>query len=90
MKVLICGAGAVGARAARHLIAEGDTDAVLIADTDRQRRSAVATSLGSRASADKAPNPLSDRFQVTVGTFFITTHPTIQLDGESGAGDRVN
>jgi saccharopine dehydrogenase-like NADP-dependent oxidoreductase len=51
VKVLICGAGAVGARAARHLIAEGDTDAVLIADTDRKRRSAVATSLGSRASA---------------------------------------
>src|ERR671911_360217 len=51
MRVLVCGAGAVGARAARHLIAEGDAEAVLVADTDRKRRSAVVASLGSRAAA---------------------------------------
>src|ERR687898_502527 len=43
--------GAVGARAARHLIAEGDAEAVLVADTDRKRRSAVVASLGARAAA---------------------------------------
>jgi saccharopine dehydrogenase-like NADP-dependent oxidoreductase len=51
MRVLVWGAGAVGARAARHLMAEGDTDEVLIADADRKRRTAVATSLGPRAEA---------------------------------------
>ena len=51
---------------------------------------AAALLLGSSAWAENAPNPLSDRFQVTIGAFFITTHPTIRLDGESGAGDRVN
>jgi Oxidoreductase family, NAD-binding Rossmann fold len=51
MRVLVCGAGAWGARAARHLIAEGDAEAVLVADTDRKRRSAVVASLGNRAAA---------------------------------------
>jgi saccharopine dehydrogenase-like NADP-dependent oxidoreductase len=51
VRVLVCGAGAVGARAARYLIAEGDTEAVLVADPDRKRRSSVVDSLGPRAEA---------------------------------------
>jgi saccharopine dehydrogenase-like NADP-dependent oxidoreductase len=49
VRVLICGAGAVGARAARHLIAEGDTERVLVHDSDRKRQAAVVASLGERA-----------------------------------------
>ena len=51
MRILVCGAGAVGARAARHLVADADTEAVLIDDTDAKRRTAVVQSLGAKASA---------------------------------------
>jgi hypothetical protein len=51
---------------------------------------AAALLLGSPARADKAPNPLTDRFQVTLGTFSITSRPTVQLNGEAGTGDRVD
>ena len=40
--------------------------------------------------ADKAPNPLTDPFQVTLGSFFVTTEPIIQLNGESRSGDRLD
>lgn len=57
MRVLVCGAGAVGARAARHLVADAETEKVLIDDSDPRRRAAVATSLGSRAEAVETPDP---------------------------------
>lgn len=56
-RILLCGAGAVGARAARHLIADDDVEAVLVADTDRKRRAAVVASLGPRAAAVDEPDP---------------------------------
>jgi hypothetical protein len=46
--------------------------------------------LGSSSWADEAPNPLTDRFQVTLGTFFVTNEPTVQLDGDTEEGDRVD
>jgi saccharopine dehydrogenase-like NADP-dependent oxidoreductase len=58
MHVLVCGAGAVGARAARYLVADGDTEAVLVHDTDRKRQAAVVRSLGERAQAVDEPDPL--------------------------------
>ncbi len=57
MRVLVCGAGAVGARAARHLVADAGTDAVLVHDTDRKRQAAVVASLGDRAQAVDEPDP---------------------------------
>lgn len=57
MRVLVCGAGAVGARAARHLVADADTDHVLVHDTDRKRQGAVVASLGDRAQAVDEPDP---------------------------------
>ena len=57
MRVLVCGAGAVGARAARHLVADADVEAVLVDERDPQRRAAVVASLGSRATGVDAPDP---------------------------------
>jgi hypothetical protein len=52
---------------------------------------AVALLLGSPAAfADEAPNLLTDSFQVALGTFIITSEPTVQLKGETGSGDRVD
>ena len=47
MRVLVCGAGAVGARAARHLLADEAVDTVLVADANRKRRTAVVAALGA-------------------------------------------
>jgi saccharopine dehydrogenase-like NADP-dependent oxidoreductase len=49
VRALVCGLGAVGARAARYLISSDDVDTLAVTDTDRKRRAAVAGSLGSRA-----------------------------------------
>lgn len=42
------------------------------------------------AFADESPNLLTDSFQVALGTFVITSEPTIQLKGDTGSGDRVD
>lgn len=61
MRVLISGAGAVGARAARHLVADAAVEAVLIDEPDRKRQAAVVRSLGDRAEAvDDADPTLAD------------------------------
>ena len=57
MRVLVSGVGAVGARAARNLVSEGDTELVLVHDTDRRRQAAVVASLGERAKAVDQPDP---------------------------------
>jgi hypothetical protein len=47
--------------------------------------------LGSPAAfADEAPNLLTDSFQIGLGTFIVTSEPTIQLNGETGRGDSVD
>jgi hypothetical protein len=51
---------------------------------------AAALLPGSPARADRIPNPLNDRFQVTLGTFFLTSEPIVQLNGETEPGDRVH
>jgi hypothetical protein len=40
--------------------------------------------------ADDAPNLLTDSFQVALGTFAISSEPTIQLKGDTSGGDKVN
>lgn len=35
------------------------------------------------------PRPLSDPFQLTLGSFFISTRPTVRLDSAAEDGDRV-
>jgi saccharopine dehydrogenase-like NADP-dependent oxidoreductase len=52
---LVCGAGAVGARAARHLMADESFDSILVADANRKRGAAVAAALGPRAVAVDEP-----------------------------------
>jgi saccharopine dehydrogenase-like NADP-dependent oxidoreductase len=47
--ILILGAGAVGARAARQLVEAADVDEVLIADPNAARRAAVVASTGAKA-----------------------------------------
>lgn len=49
-RVLLLGAGAVGARAARQLVEAGDVDEVLVADPDAKRRAAVVASTGDKAT----------------------------------------
>ena len=47
--------------------------------------------LGSTAAfADDAPNLLTDSFQVALGTFILTSEPTIQLKGDTSNGDKVD
>jgi saccharopine dehydrogenase-like NADP-dependent oxidoreductase len=48
-RILLLGAGAVGARAARQLVEAADVDEVVIADPHDQRREAVVTSTGDKA-----------------------------------------
>lgn len=57
VRVLVCGAGAVGARAARHLAADAETEQVLVFDTDKRRQAAVVASLGDRAATADGPDP---------------------------------
>ena len=53
--------------------------------------SLVAATMGATAAkADDAPNLLTDPFHVAVGTFIISTEPTVQLNGETVRGDRVD
>jgi len=40
--------------------------------------------------ADEAPNLLTDSFQASLGTFVITSEPTVQLNGETLNGSRVD
>jgi hypothetical protein len=47
----------VGARSARHLLTDGETEAVLVADSDRKRRAAVVASLGTNAKAAEEMEP---------------------------------
>lgn len=52
---------------------------------------AVLLLLGSpTVFAEETPNLLTDSFQVALGTFAITTEPTVQLNGDTGNGDRVD
>jgi Oxidoreductase family, NAD-binding Rossmann fold len=61
VRVLVSGVGAVGARAARHLVADASVEAVLIDEPDRKRQAAVVRSLGGRAEAvDDADPTLAD------------------------------
>ncbi|MFP5254413.1 MAG: Gfo/Idh/MocA family oxidoreductase [Acidimicrobiia bacterium] len=48
-RVLLLGAGAVGARAARQLVVADEVDEVLVADPDAKRRAAVLASTGDKA-----------------------------------------
>jgi hypothetical protein len=51
----------------------------------------IATLLAGRAmAADRAPDLLTDAFQATAASYFVQSAQTIQLNGESGAGDRVD
>jgi hypothetical protein len=52
---------------------------------------AIATMAASTpVQADEAPNLLTDPFHVAVGTFIISSEPTVQLNGETLRGDRVD
>jgi saccharopine dehydrogenase-like NADP-dependent oxidoreductase len=51
MKVTLYGGGAVGARAARYLVAADDIASVRVADPDADHRTQLAASLGPRATA---------------------------------------
>jgi hypothetical protein len=57
VRILVSGVGAVGARAARYLVADGVTEQVLVHDTDRKRRDAVVRSLGDRSQPIDEPDP---------------------------------
>jgi hypothetical protein len=66
-RVLISGAGAVGARAARYLVADGDTSSVLVHDSDHKRRDAVVHSLGARSTAVDNADPSAADLVVLAG-----------------------
>jgi saccharopine dehydrogenase-like NADP-dependent oxidoreductase len=50
VKVLLVGAGAVGARAARQLVEADDVDEVIVLDADGARRAAVVLATGDKAT----------------------------------------
>ncbi|MFL6205252.1 MAG: Gfo/Idh/MocA family oxidoreductase [Acidimicrobiales bacterium] len=51
MRVLVIGAGAVGARAVRQLVESDDVDEVAVVDLDRAREAAIVESSGRKAVA---------------------------------------
>ena len=52
---------------------------------------ATGVLLGSSAlAADEEPDLLTDSFQVALGTFVITSEPSVQLKGDTSNGDRVD
>jgi hypothetical protein len=52
---------------------------------------AAALLLGSPAAfAEDTPSLLTDSFQVALGTFIITSEPSIQLEGDTSSGDKVD
>jgi hypothetical protein len=52
---------------------------------------AAALLLGAPAAfAEEAPNLLTDSFQVALGTFIITSEPSVQLKGDTSSGDKVD
>jgi hypothetical protein len=42
------------------------------------------------ALADDTPDLLNDSFQVALGTFIITSEPSVQLNGDTSSGDKVD
>jgi saccharopine dehydrogenase-like NADP-dependent oxidoreductase len=60
MRVMVCGLGAVGARVARYLISSDDVGTLVVTDSDRKRRAAVAGSLGPRARSVDSPDEVDD------------------------------
>ena len=54
MRVLVIGAGAVGARAARQLVESDDVDEVVVVDVDPVRQAAVVESSGRKAREGSA------------------------------------
>ena len=50
----------------------------------------VGLGASSTAFAEEEPNLLTDPFRIAVGTYIISTEPTVQLNGETVRGDRVN
>lgn len=87
MKVLVQGVGAVGARAARYLVANDDVTDVLIGDTNPRLRTAVAASLGSRAQAvDDADDPAG--VDVDVALLATPAHHQPELARQLLAGGR--
>ena len=44
----------------------------------------------SSANAGEAPDLLNDPFHVSIGTFVVSSEPSIQLNGETTTGDNVN
>jgi saccharopine dehydrogenase-like NADP-dependent oxidoreductase len=50
MRILLVGAGAVGARAARQLVEAGDVEEVFVSDLDAARRAAVVQATGDKAT----------------------------------------
>jgi len=70
------------------------TASVLRARTTASRTAVAAAAallLGSPAVfAEDAPNLLNDSFQVALGTFIITSEPSVQLKGDTSSGDKVD
>jgi hypothetical protein len=51
---------------------------------------ATGVLLGSASHAADTPNLLTDSFQVALGTFILSSEPTVQLNGEVSSGDKVD
>jgi saccharopine dehydrogenase-like NADP-dependent oxidoreductase len=76
MQVVIHGVGAVGARAARHLVASDEISRVLVGDSAERRAKAVASSLGPRAQVLSSQGPAQG---APGGVVVLATPPTRQV-----------
>jgi saccharopine dehydrogenase-like NADP-dependent oxidoreductase len=72
VRVLLLGAGAIGARAARQLVESPDVTQVLVSDPDRARAAAVADTAGVKAL--EADDPRADAPDVVVLAGPVGTH----------------
>ena len=70
---------------------ESSTSRARVSSSGTAWAGAAVLLLGSTAAfAEETPNLLTDSFQVALGTFVITSEPTVQLKGDTGNGDRVD
>ena len=83
MRVAVLGAGAVGARVARQLLATDTVDSIVLRDTSADRLARVGRSLGERVVLEHHPFPAAIEADAVViatprGTQFEAVEATIQ------------
>src|SRR4051794_10860689 len=85
MRVVLLGAGAVGARAARQLISVATVDELVVVERNSALRSAVVASLGDPAVEGSDGDAVPERGNVLILTTSMHRRPVVEQALERGA-----